>query len=354
MKFIQETINKIGGANQDARAIAMGRLNQLVMPHWALGRLMDLAADLAAMTGSQNPPVSRKTVCVFAGDHGVTAEGVSQYPKEVTAQMILGFLGGHAGVNALAKLNDTRVIVIDAGVDSDMEHLGENENFRSKKIRKGTSNIACGPAMSQDEAVKSITAGIEIANEFADSTDIFGTGDMGIGNTTPSTAIIAALSGNPVEGLTGRGTGIDDERLKMKIDIVKKALEVNKVDSSDGMDVLTKLGGFEIGGITGLILGAAAQKKPVLIDGFISTAGALVAKTIKPEVADYMITSHQSVEPGHELMLSQIGKPALLNLNMRLGEGTGSVLAMNIVEAAAKVLTEVATFEEIGVSGADK
>jgi nicotinate-nucleotide--dimethylbenzimidazole phosphoribosyltransferase len=239
------------------------------------------------------------------------------------------------------------------GVAADLGQLEKEGKIISKRIAPGTANMAVGPAMSRDEAIRSIEAGIEIAVALADSTDVFGTGEMGIGNTTPSSAIVATLSGRKVEEVTGRGTGIEDEQLNHKIKVIEEALRVNRLDPSDALDVLAKVGGFEIGGIAGLILGAAALRKPVLVDGFISTAGALIAKTLSPVSAEYMISAHRSAEQGHRIALECLGKSPLLDLNLRLGEGTGAALAMHQVEAAVRILTEVATFEEAAVSKAN-
>jgi nicotinate-nucleotide--dimethylbenzimidazole phosphoribosyltransferase len=349
---MQETIAKIRPADNGARAKAKARLDQLIMPHWALGRLMDLAMDLAGMTGSVRPAVARKTIVTMAGDHGVAAEGVSAYPQEVTPQMVAGFVHGVAGINALGRLAGAKVVVADLGVAADMGDLAKSGKIIDKKVARGTANMAKGPAMTREQAQRSIEAGIEIANELADTTDVFGTGDMGIANTTPSTAILAVLTGTPVPDITGRGTGIDDTTLAHKIAVVGRAIQVNAPDATDPLDVLAKVGGFEIGGIAGLVLGAAALHKPVVVDGFISTAGAMLACALCPEARDYVIAAHRSVEQGHRFMHTHLGKAPLLDLNMRLGEGTGAALAMNLVEAAARILTEVATFAEAHVSEA--
>ena len=353
MDLLERTIGSISSQDQEARAKAKAHLDRLIMPHWALGRLMDLAVDLAGMTGSLQPRVVRKTIVTMAGDHGVVREGVSKYPQEVTAQMVSGFVGGRAGINALARLNDTRVVVVDMGVAADLGPLAVAGKIVSKRIAGGTENMAVGPAMSREQAVRAVEAGIEIAEELDETVDIFGTGDMGIGNTTPSAVIAAAITGAAVDQVTGRGTGIDDRQLEHKIAVIQRALETNKPDPEDGLDVLSKVGGFEIGGIAGLILGAAAGRKPILVDGFISTAGALVAHTLAPASADYIVAAHRSTENGHRLMQQHLGKEPLLDLGMRLGEGTGAALAMNLVEAAARILTDVATFEEASVSRAD-
>lgn len=355
MSLIEETVQRIYPQDSEARKQAKARLDQLTMPHWALGDLMDLAIELAGMTGTVKPKVSGKAVITMAGDHGVVTEGVSKYPAEVTQQMVYNFVNGGAGINALAKQAGAEVHIVDMGVDGDLQQLVNTGKIIDKKIGFGTNNISVGPAMSMAQARKSIEAGIQIADELSERIDLFATGDMGIGNTTPSTAIAAAVTGVPVDKLTGRGTGLDDDQLQHKVEVVTNVLKINKPDPKNGLDLLSKVGGFEIGGIAGVILGAAANRKPVLVDGFISTAGALVAHAVEPFIRDYIICSHRSVEPGHKYMQEKLGctKP-LLNLNMRLGEGTGAALCMNIVEAAVAVLTQVATFEEAAVAGADK
>lgn len=353
MSLLEETINSIKGQDESWRQKAKDRLDQLTMPHWALGRLMDLAVDLAGMSRSLQPPVERKAVIVMAGDHGVVAEGVSKFPQEVTPQMVGNFVNGGAGINALARQVGAKVIVVDMGVAADISAMAKSGKIIDKKVAAGTANMAEGPAMSREQAVAALEAGIEVANSMAGEIDLFGTGDMGIGNTTPSTAIVSAITGTKVADVTGRGTGLDDEQLNHKIGVIEKALQVNKPDPKDGLDILAKVGGFEIGGIAGLIMGAAANRKPILVDGFISTAGALIACSLAPSCRDYIIASHRSVEQGHRVMHSHLGCEPLLDLNLRLGEGTGGALAMNVVEAACRVLTDVATFEEAMVSAAD-
>ncbi|MBM4033196.1 MAG: nicotinate-nucleotide--dimethylbenzimidazole phosphoribosyltransferase [Planctomycetes bacterium] len=353
MRLFEATISRITPQDPAWRQKAKERLEQLTMPYWALGRLMDLAEDLAGMARSLHPPVANKVVVTMAGDHGVVAEGVSKYPQVVTGQMVRNFVAGGAGINALARLAGARVIVVDMGVAAGLDDLQGSGRIVSKRIAAGTQNIARGPAMSREEAIRSVEAGIEVVRELGDAVDLLGTGDMGIGNTTPSSAVVAAFSGCSAAEATGRGTGIDDEQLRHKTGIVQKALDVNRPNPAEGLDVLAKVGGFEIGGIAGVILGAAAERKPVLVDGFISTAGALVARALAPAAADYMIAAHRSAERGHALALQRLGKRPLLDLDMRLGEGTGAALAMSIVEAAVRVLTEVKTFEEAAVSKAE-
>jgi nicotinate-nucleotide--dimethylbenzimidazole phosphoribosyltransferase len=351
--YLESTCRNIYPQDSTFRDKAKARLDQLTMPHWALGDLMDLAVDLAGMTRSMTPPVSRKKIVVMAGDHGVTAEGVSGYPAEVTTQMVHNIMNKGAGINALANQAGADVLVVDMGVVDTFEAIKDAPGFLSKKIAQGTQNIMVGPAMTKTQAVMSVEAGIEIATTLAEDIDVFGTGEMGIGNTTPSSAIAAMVTGKTVEEVTGKGTGIGDEQLAHKVSVIKQAIAVNKPDAKDGIDVLAKLGGYEIGGIAGLILGAAALKKPVVVDGFISTAGALIAYLIEPFVRDYIICAHKSVEPGHTFMQQKMHLSPLFDLNLRLGEGTGAAFAMHAVEAATAILTDVSTFAEAGVSKKD-
>jgi len=354
MGLLQSTILQISGQDHDWRRQAKTRLDQLALPHWALGRLMDLAMDLAGQTKSMHPPVARKAVITMAGDHGVAIEGVSKFPQEVTPQMVANFVNGGAGINALARLAGADVIVVDMGVAADIGALVQAGKVIDKKIAFGTANMAKGPAMTKEQAVQSIEAGIAIVTSLSDKYDLFGTGDMGIANTTPSSAIVAALTNQSALEVTGRGTGLDDQQLAAKIRVIDAALRLNRPDPKDGLDVLAKVGGFEIGGIAGVILGAAALRKPVVVDGFISTAGALIAHSLAPASREFIIAAHRSMEPGHRVMQDFLELLPLLDLNMRLGEGTGAALAMPIVEAAARVLTEVATFAEAAVAGSDK
>ncbi len=353
MTLLETVANSIPPADAGARARAHARLEQLSMPHWALGRLMDLAEDLAGITGSAQPPVDRKTIVTMAADHGVAARGVSRYPQEVTVQMVRNFVRGGAGINALARLAGAEVVVVDLGVAGDLSDLADAGRILSRRIAAGTRDMTAGPAMSREQAQAALEAGIAVAQDLGPTTDVFGAGEMGIGNTAPSSAIVALYSGRPVADVTGRGTGIDDAGLRRKIALIEQALAVNAPDPADPVGVLAAVGGFEIGGIAGLILGAAAQRKPVLVDGFISTAGAILAARIAPRSLDAMIASHRSPEPGHRIALDCLGKRPLLDLDLRLGEGTGAALAMHLVEAAVRVLTDVATFDEANVSKAD-
>ncbi len=302
-----------------------------------------------AITGQENPDLSRKIIITMASDHGVTEEGVSAYPKEVTAQMVYNFLKGGAGINVLANHVGAKVVVVDMGV---AEELKYHPDLVVKKIAKGTHNFAKGPAMTREQAICSLEAGVSVVEEILNSTgvDIIGTGEMGIGNTTASSAITAAITGKPVLDVTGRGTGIDDDAFNRKVNVIKKALDINKPDPNDAIDVLAKVGGFEIGGLAGVILACSANKIPVVVDGFISGAAALIAVKIKPEVSDYLFAAHSSVEIGHKAILDNIGHEPILNLKMRLGEGTGAALGISIIEAGVKILNYMASFDSAGVS----
>jgi nicotinate-nucleotide--dimethylbenzimidazole phosphoribosyltransferase len=350
MDKLQNTINRIEPLDQEAMRQAQARQDNLTKPQGSLGLLEELSVKVAGIQGTARPKIRDKVIITMAGDHGVTAEGVSLYPQEVTAQMVYNFLRGGAGINALARHVGARVVVVDMGVATDLE---PHPTLLARKVAYGTKNMAQGPAMSREEAMQAIETGIEIVeSELSRGVDIVGTGDMGIGNTTPSSAIVAALTGSTVADVTGRGTGIDDEQLAHKIETVEQALAVNRPDPADPLDVLAKVGGLEIGGIAGVVLGAAAHRLPVVIDGFISGAGALIAAELAPQVKDYLVAAHLSVELGHRPVLERLGLTPLLNLNMRLGEGTGAALGISLVEAAVKILDEMATFADAGVSEA--
>lgn len=350
---LNATLSSIVNTNGKFAEEAQGRLDSLTKPQGSLGRLEEFAKQLVAITEQERPDLGKKVVFTFAGDHGVAAEGVSAFPKEVTPQMVLNFINGGAGINVLARHAGAEVVVVDIGVDYDFAEAGlkSNSTFVSSKIVSGTKNMRKGPAMTREEAERCIAVGIGLANEYAKKGyKIFGTGEMGIANTTPSSAITAFVTGKSVEDITGRGTGINDEAWRNKVQVIKDAIEINKPDVSDPLDVLAKIGGAEIGGIAGLIIGAAANKVPVIVDGFISTAGALIAYMIEPKTKDYMFAAHMSQEIGHRAILEKIGLRPILDLDMRLGEGTGAALAMFIIEAGLKIYKEMATFAEAAVS----
>ncbi len=359
MKKIKENIGRISGLDSKAMQCAQEKLDSLTKPQGSLGRLEELAKQAAGITGKTKILLKNKVVFVLAGDHGIAGEGVSAFPQEVTAQMVYNFLAGGAGINVLSRHIGARVVVADMGVATKIKNpclagrqkKSKIENFKDKKIDYGTKNFLKQPAMTREQANKAIEAGIELfEEEFKKGIDIAGTGDMGIGNTTSSSAIIACITGEKAQIVTGRGTGIDDKGLSNKISVIETALKTHQPDPKDAIDVLSKIGGFEIGGLAGIILACAANKVPVVIDGFISGAAALIAYTLEPKVKDYMIAGHCSVEKGHRVVLDYIGLKPVLDLNLRLGEGTGAVLAMNVVEAGLKIMNEMATFEGAGVS----
>ncbi|MHB0938244.1 MAG: nicotinate-nucleotide--dimethylbenzimidazole phosphoribosyltransferase [Armatimonadota bacterium] len=348
MTDLFSTIDSIGPLDTAAMAAAEARQGMLTKPPQALGRLESLSIRLAGITGNPRPSMARKAIAVMAGDHGVTAEGVSAFPAEVTPQMVLNFLAGGAAINVLGRHAGARVIVTDVGVAADMSGV---DGLRHRKIRPGTANMAAGPAMTRDEAIRAFEVGIELVEEeVANGLDLIATGDMGIGNTTPSSAIIAALTGQPVAHVTGRGTGISDAALAAKVATIEKALAVNHPDPSDPIDVMAKVGGLEIAALAGVVLGAAGHRVPVVMDGFISGAAVLTAARLCRGAADYILPGHLSVEIGHQVVFAELGLTPLFDLQMRLGEGTGAALAMFIIDGAAKILSEMATFESAGVS----
>jgi nicotinate-nucleotide--dimethylbenzimidazole phosphoribosyltransferase len=336
--------------DEEAMERARQHLDQLTKPPGSLGKLEEIAVQLAGITGELTPSFGTKTVVVMAGDHGVCEEGVSAFPSEVTWQMVLNFLAGGAAVNVLARHAGANVVCVDMGINGDVEHPG----LLNRKIRRGTRNMAKEAAMTREEAEAAVKAGYELALELAaQGTGLFATGEMGIGNTTPSAAILAAFGGITPAAAAGRGTGISDQRLVRKIEVIEQALQTNLPNPEDPMDVLAKVGGLEIAGLTGLILGASASRKPIVIDGFISTAAALTAARLAPAAKGYMIGSHLSGEQGHALLVKEAGISPMLGLDMRLGEGTGAVLAFHLVEAAVKIMAEMATFAQAGVSGSE-
>ncbi len=326
---------------------AQHRLDNLTKPQGSLGRLETIARQVCGIQKAMSPNVDSKVILTFAGDHGVAAEGVSSVPQEVTQQMVYNFLRGGAGVNVLARHVGAQVRVVDVGVAVPVA----GDGLISCKVKPGTDNLAVGPAMSVKEALEAIGVGVETAGQaIADGANILGTGEMGIANTTPAAALFSSLLDVSVEEITGRGTGIDDATLAHKIAVIRQGLEVNKNRINGPLETLACLGGLEIAAICGMVLECARSRKPVVVDGFISSAGALVAIQLVPEAAEYCFFSHMSAEQGHRLFFEKIGHRPLLDLDMRLGEGTGAALAMGIIEGGVKILNEMATFAEAGVS----
>jgi len=344
---LNQVIESIKPIQHEFFELASQHLDQLTKPPGSLGKLEDIARQVAGITGEVMPVFEKKAVIVMAGDHGVCEEGVSAFPAEVTPQMVLNFLNGGAAVNVLARHAGADVVCVDIGVNADLEHPA----LVARKVRKGTRNMAREAAMTREEAVQAILEGAAVVDGYvARGYSLFATGDMGIGNTTASAAILCALTGVDAGLAVGRGTGIDDERWRHKVDVVKKALEVNEPAKEDALDVLAKVGGLEIAGLVGVILGAASNRCPVVIDGFISSAAALVASKLAPLSESYMLASHLSHEQGHGKLLEAMGLGAMLQMDMRLGEGTGAVLCFNLIDAAGKIMREMATFDSAGVS----
>ena len=350
MTLLQRTCASVAPACRPAALQAQARMDSKTKPRGSLGRLEELACRLASMYGTAAPALPARAVVVMAADHGAAEEGVSAYPQEVTAQMVRNFAAGGAAINVLARLQQARVIVVDMGTKTPLDGLVQ---VRSHRLGPGTANFTRGPAMSREAAVRALEFGIALAAELHEAgVGLLAVGEMGIGNTTAASAITAAFLGLPPEQVTGRGTGVDDDRLRRKVGAVGQALAVNRPDPADPLDVLAKVGGFEIGGLAGVILGAAARQTPVVLDGFITGAAALVAAGLCPAARDYLIAAHRSSEPGHGFILRRLDLRPLLDLDMRLGEGTGAALALNLVEASLRLLAEMATFEAAGVTDA--
>lgn len=345
---IEEIIQKITPVNFKLMERAQEKLDNLTKPQGSLGKLEDFARRVVGISGTLSPTIKRKVIFVMAGDHGVAEEEVSAYPQEVTFQMVYNFIRGGAGINVLAKHIGAEILVVDMGV---AREFPLEEGIIRKKIACGTNNMAKGPAMSRNEAERAIIAGIEVFEDELNrkGIDIVGLGEMGIANTTSSSAIVACLTKAKVEEVTGRGTGIDINQLINKVRVIKQAIKVNHPDPEDGLDVLLKVGGFEIGGLVGCILAAASHRVPIVIDGFISCASALIAIKLAPLAKDYIFASHNSVEKGHKIALECIGKVPMFDLGMRLGEGTGAALGISIIEAGVKTLKQMATFADAGV-----
>jgi nicotinate-nucleotide--dimethylbenzimidazole phosphoribosyltransferase len=347
--LLERTVALIHELDSEAMRRAEVRQSQLTKPAGSLGRLELLSVQLAGITGTERPRLHAAAIVVMAADHGVTAERVSAYPASVTVEMVRNVLAGGAAINALARAVHARVIVVDMGTFRPATH--DDPRLILRRIAAGTANLATGPAMTPAQALTAVEAGIEIAeNLAARRVGVICAGEMGIGNTTAASAIIAAVTGRPAAAVTGRGTGLDDAGLARKVEVIERALDLNRPDPSEAFDVLAKVGGFEIGGLVGIMLGAARRRRVVLVDGLISTAAALLAVRLSPSLQGYLIAAHRSVEPGHQVALDALGLEPLLELDLRLGEGSGAALAVPIVRAAARTLAEMATFEEAAVS----
>ncbi|MFD1954450.1 nicotinate-nucleotide--dimethylbenzimidazole phosphoribosyltransferase [Paenibacillus thailandensis] len=342
-----QAIGRIRPFNEKMASLADRHSDRLTKPPGSLGKLERMARQLAGATGEMWPDLSRKAVIVMAADHGVCAEGVSAFPQEVTGQMVVNFLKGGAAVNVLARQAGADVYCVDVGMKDDVRE----EGLIRRNVKRGTDNIAAGPAMDREEAIAAVMAGVALVDELAQQGyRLFATGEMGIGNTTASAAVVSVLTGLPPETTVGRGTGIDDAGRVRKVEVVERAIAVNRPDPTDAFDVLAKVGGLEIAGLAGVIIGAAANGCPVVLDGYISSAAALIAKQVTEMTLPFMFASHLSQEQGHAKLLEALGLSPLLHLDMRLGEGTGAVLCFSLIDASLRLMQEMATFESAGVS----
>lgn len=346
MELLEKTLLGIKPASIESMAFAKKRLDSLVKPLGSLGKLEEIAIRLSGITGSLYNSVQKKCVIIMSSDNGIVEEGVSSSPQIVTALQTINFIKGIAGINVLARHSKADIKVIDIGINANISYQG----IIDKKIRKGTWNMAKGPAMGYDEAIKSLEIGIETVAELAgEGYLLLGTGEMGIGNTSTSSALTMALTGCDAEAVVGKGAGLTEKDFIRKKEIIKKAININKPDKSNPIDVLSKVGGYDIGGMAGCFISAAYYRIPILIDGFISAASALLACRLNPLVADFIFSSHCSSEPGFEVIMKELRLSPLLNLEMRLGEGTGTALAFNIIEAASAIIENMATFEEASI-----
>ena len=361
MSLLERTCAAVTPVSRQAAAEAQTRLDGKTKPRGSLGQLEELACRLASIYATPEPALPARAVVVMAADHGVAEEGVSAYPQEVTAQMVRNFAAGGAAINVLARLEQAQVIVVDMGTKPAAQ-ARENASLacasgwcqmRSHHLGPGTANFTRGPAMSREAAVRALEYGITLAGELAAAgIGLLAVGDMGIANTTAASALTATFLGQSPEQVTGSGTGIGEDEWRRKVWVIERALAANQPDPTDPLDVVAKVGGFEIAGLAGVILGAAARKVAVVLDGFITGAAALVAVGLCPTARDYLIAAHRSVEPGHAYLLQHLGLRPLLDLDMRLGEGTGAVLAMSLLEASLRLLREMATFTSAGVTDA--
>lgn len=348
MNLLQQTIEKVEDLDQEMLVKARERVDSLIKPPKSLGKLEDIAVQLSGITKELFPAVDQKVMIVMAADHGVYEEGVTSNPQEVTIEQTLNIAKGITGVGTIAKVSGAKIVAVDIGIKED---IPSDAGVIIRKIKKGTDNMAKGPAMTREEAIKALEVGIEIATkEIQQGANLLGTGEMGISNTTPSTAILSVLANCDPKEITGRGAGLGKGGLGHKIEVIRNAITINQPNSADGIDVLAKVGGLEIGGMAGVMLAAAANRVPVVVDGLISTASALIATTIEPKVKDYLITSHATDEPGGKKASELLGKEPMLKMNMCLGEGSGAALAFPIIEAACSMMKNMPTFEDVGMS----
>jgi len=348
MELLKATLESIKPLHEEVLKKAQKRLDNLAVPPGSLGKIGQIGVQISGMMGNFPPQLPKKAIILMAGDHGVTAEGVSAFPQEVTQQMIFNFAKGGATINVFARHADAELTLVDVGVAADLPDI---KGLIKKKVAYGTKNMRIAPAMTREEAIEALEIGIKVAQmKIKEGFTLLGLGEMGIGNTTPSSALIAFFAGLPVEKVTGPGTGLNKEKLQNKVKVIKEAIAFNKPNPADPIDVLAKIGGLELAGLAGVVLGGAAAGVPVVFDGLISTAAALTACQIAPQAKNYLVGSHLSQEPGHQHMLDYLQLKPMLVLDMRLGEGTGAALTMLMVEAGIKALREIATFDDAQVS----
>ncbi len=352
MKTLQEILNGIEAKDAQWEAKATEKLKALAIPTWSLGKILDVAQQIAAIQRTDSPEVTNKMIFTMAADHGVADEGVSAFPQVVTLEMISNIVKGGAGINILTKAAGADVCLVDMGVKKDLTELVDAGKVVDCKIAYGSENMKKGPAMTEEQAVQALEKSFAAVSDAIIKYDLklIGTGDLGIGNTTPSSAVVAVLGDYPVTAVTGKGTGLNNTQMLHKAEVIKEAIAVNRPDPDSAIDVLAKVGGYDIAGIAGTILAAAYHHIPVVVDGFISTAGAMIVKKLKPETLDYMIAAHRSEEPGHQYMWETLGLEPLLQLNLRLGEGTGAAVAFHICECACRCINDMLSFEDAGVT----
>jgi nicotinate-nucleotide--dimethylbenzimidazole phosphoribosyltransferase len=355
-RLLERVLDAVAPLDTVAMDEAVAGLDRLTKPPGSLGQLETLMIELAGITGRRDATVDQRVIVIAAADHGVTRQGVSAYPTDVTGQMVANFVAGGAAINVLGAWAGACLLVVDAGVASAIPEGASDPVLGGRlvraRIRDGTHDMTEGPAMSRAEALRAVAAGIDLARSLrAEGTDLLGIGEMGIGNTTAASAITAVLTGEPPSRVTGRGTGIDDATHQRKIAAVQRAIEVNDPDPGDPIAVVAAVGGFEIALLVGVIAQAAEARIPVVLDGFITGAAALVAASLRPAIAPRLIAAHRSIEPGHGVILEHLGRRPLLDLDLRLGEGTGAALAMGLIAAAVRVRDEMATFQSAAISG---
>ncbi len=347
MDLLQTTLSTISDLDYKSAAEAQKRLDILIKPQGSLGKMEEIVTQLAGIQCTARPELGKKVVIIMAADHGVAEEGISAFPPEASTLMMRNFLLQGAAVNILAKYTGAKLLLVDVGLSGEVI---VHPDLYLRRIRPGTGNICREPAMTKLEAIAAIETGIDLVNQEVDAgITMVATGELGIGNTTTSTAILACLTGQTISSITGRGTGLDDRKLNKKRQVIKQALAVNQPNMDDPLDILTKLGGLEIAALMGVILGSAACRVPVVLDGLVAGAAALLASRMNEKCRLYLIAAHLSEEPGHRIMLEELELKPLLDFGLRIGEGTGAVLAFPMIEAAVKIFNEMATFDEVGI-----